>query len=207
MASVFDDLEVGAVKTGMLGTAGIIMAVAARIAAFPGPAVVDPVMVATSGDMLIQEDAVAVLKRDLIPAAALITPNLDEAAVLSEMTRAETIDDMAAQGHALIAGGARAVLMKGGHIAGGRADDLLVTGHGAVLIAGERVETGNTHGTGCTLSAAIAVYLASGEELEGAVRRGKAYLEAALRAADRLNVGRGHGPVDHLFALDSPRVG
>ena len=204
MASVFDDLEVGALKTGMLGTAEIIAAVARRLAAFSGPAVVDPVMVATSGDMLIREDAVEVLKRDLIPAARLITPNLDEAAKLTGSATATSIEEMAAQGRQIIAQGAQAVLMKGGHFGGERADDLLVTGEGEVVIEGRRIATGNTHGTGCTLSAAIAAHLAAGSDLESSVRRAKTYLSAALEAGRELGVGHGNGPVDHLFAITPP---
>jgi hydroxymethylpyrimidine/phosphomethylpyrimidine kinase len=204
MASVFDDLAVGAVKTGMLGTAAIIAAVAARLASFPGPAVVDPVMVATSGDMLIQEDAVAVLKRELIPVARLITPNLDEAAKLTGGAVATSIEAMTAQGRQLIAEGAQAVLMKGGHFGGDGADDLLVTPDGAELIEGRRIATNNTHGTGCTLSAAIAAHLAAGADLSSAVKRGKAYLTGALEGADALGVGAGHGPVDHLFGIAPP---
>lgn len=206
MTSVFEDLAVRAVKTGMLGTADIIAAVAVRLRKFPGPAVVDPVMVATSGDMLIQEDAVAVLKRDLIPMARLITPNLDEAAKLTDGRVITSIEEMIAQGRQLIEQGAQAVLMKGGHFGGDRADDLLVTPGGAELIEGRRVDTDNTHGTGCTLSAAIAAHLAAGDDLSTAVRRGKAYLNSALADADTLGVGKGHGPVDHLFEFARPMV-
>ncbi len=204
MASVFDDLDVGAVKTGMLGTAEIIAAVAARLTAFKGPAVVDPVMVATSGDMLIQEDAVAVLKRDLIPAAYLITPNLDEAAKLTGRAVATSIDEMEVQGREIISQGARAVLMKGGHFSGDRADDLLVTADAVIVIEGERVATTNTHGTGCTLSAAIAAHLAAGLGLAASVRQAKGYLRQALSAGVRLDVGKGNGPVDHLYGIAPP---
>ena len=205
MTSVFDDLDVGAVKTGMLGTAEIIAVVASRLKDFTGAAVVDPVMVATSGDMLIQEDAVSVLKRDLIPVARLITPNLDEAAKLTGLAVATSIEEMQAQGRAIIAQGAQGVLMKGGHFGGERADDLLVLPDREVLIEGRRIATENTHGTGCTLSAAIAAHLAAGLDVESAVRRAKTYLSEALEAGVRLDVGHGAGPVDHLFRIEPPQ--
>ena len=207
MASVFDDLDVGAVKTGMLGSADIIRAVAQRLAALTVPSVVDPVMVATSGDLLIEEAAVAVLKAELLQAATVVTPNIDEAAALLSETRAASIDELVGQGEALLRLGCRAVLMKGGHFEGDRADDVLVSGDGAVIIEGERIATSNTHGTGCTLASAIAAHLSAGYGLEPAVRAAKAYLTAALRQADELDVGSGNGPAEHLFAtkpLQSP---
>lgn len=202
MASVFDDLEVAAVKTGMLGSADTIRVVAERLAKCGVPSVVDPVMVATSGDLLIEESAVSVLKGQLLPVATLLTPNMDEAAVLLGVERARTMDELVAQGEALRAIGASAVLMKGGHFSGARADDALVTATGTLIIEGVRVATSNTHGTGCTLGSAIAAYLARGFGLEDAVRAGKHYLTRALVAADGLDLGAGHGPVDHLFAID-----
>ena len=204
LASVFDDLDVGAVKTGMLGSTAIIRAVAARLSASAIPSVVDPVMVATSGDLLIEDAAVAALKGELIGLATLVTPNMDEAAALLGVARAETLDELAAQGAALRALGCRAVLMKGGHFVGDRADDVLVTSDGTVVIEGARIPTSNTHGTGCTLASAIAAHLAAGFPLEAAVRAAKSYLTAALRHADALAVGGGHGPVEHLFATPPP---
>lgn len=205
MSSVFDDLDVGAVKTGMLGTADIIGCVAARLSASGLPTVIDPVMVATSGDLLIEDAAVATLKSKLMTVATVLTPNLDEAAVLLDTQRAATIDELVKQGEALRALGCPAVLMKGGHIAGARADDVLVSANGAVVIEGPRIATSNTHGTGCTLGSAIAAHLAAGFELEPAVRAAKRYLTAALERADALDVGCGNGPVEHLFAVDPPR--
>jgi len=201
MSSVFDDLDVGAVKTGMLGSAEIIGAVAGRLSKMSVPSVVDPVMVATSGDLLIDPEAVAVLKAELLPVATIVTPNLDEAAVLLGMDRAGNIDELTAQGHALRALGCRAVLMKGGHFAGARADDVLVTDKGGMIIEGKRIATRNTHGTGCTLASAIAAHIAMGMDLEAAVRKSKAYLSMALSQADNLDVGKGNGPVDHLAGL------
>jgi len=202
MSSVFDDLDVRAVKTGMLGSAEIISAVAVRLSSVSVPSVVDPVMVATSGDLLIDPAAVAVLKSELLPVASIVTPNLDEAAVLLGMDRAGNMDELIEQGHALRELGCQAVLMKGGHFAGARADDVLVTDKGGVIIEGERIATRNTHGTGCTLSSAISAHLAMGFELEVAVRKSKSYLSMALSHADALDVGKGNGPVDHLAGLE-----
>jgi len=204
ISSVFDDLEIGAVKTGMLGTAAIIEVVAAQLARAGVPSVIDPVMVATSGDLLIEKDAVAALKHHLFGVATLLTPNMDEAAQLLDTERAATLDELTAQGEALRAAGCNAVLMKGGHFEGARADDVLVTSDGPVIIEGHRVATTNTHGTGCTLGSAIAAHLAVGFPLEAAVRASKAFLTAALEGADGLNVGRGNGPVEHLFAINPP---
>ncbi|MBU2531210.1 MAG: bifunctional hydroxymethylpyrimidine kinase/phosphomethylpyrimidine kinase [Alphaproteobacteria bacterium] len=205
--SVFDDLDVGAVKTGMLGSAAIIAEVAGRLEACGVPCVIDPVMVATSGDLLIERAAVAVLQEKLLPVATLVTPNIDEAGALLGVKRAATIDELVAQGEALRRAGCAAVLMKGGHFEGERADDVLVTDGGAVVIEGRRIPTSNTHGTGCTLASAIAAHLAAGFPLESAVRAAKAFLSAALAEADTLDVGRGNGPVDHLFQIKPLRFG
>jgi hydroxymethylpyrimidine/phosphomethylpyrimidine kinase len=205
MASVFDDLQVGAVKTGMLGSADIIRAVANRLSGLSVPSVIDPVMVATSGDLLIEHEAVAVMKSSLLTVATVVTPNMDEAAALLDTARAGTLDELAAQGEALREMGCQAVLMKGGHFDGPRADDVLVTGDGPLIIEGERVATSNTHGTGCTLASAIAAYLSAGFPLEAAVRLAKKYLSSALAAADQLDLGTGNGPVEHLFAISPPR--
>ena len=204
MVAVLGDVRIGAIKTGMLGTADIIRVVARHVASVAMPCVVDPVMVATSGDLLIEESAVAVLKDQLLGAATLVTPNVDEAAELLGVARAVTLEELVEQGEALRRLGCRAVLMKGGHLDDRRADDVLVTTAGAVIIEGRRVSTTNTHGTGCTLASAIAAYLAAGFPLEPAVRAAKDYLTAALDNANRLDVGKGSGPVDHLFAVEPP---
>ncbi|MFY0612663.1 MAG: bifunctional hydroxymethylpyrimidine kinase/phosphomethylpyrimidine kinase [Hyphomicrobiaceae bacterium] len=202
ISSVFNDLEIGAVKTGMLGTAAIIEVVAVQLARVGVPSVIDPVMVATSGDLLIEQDAVAALKDHLFPVATLLTPNMDEAAQLLGVERAATLEELTAQGTALRDAGCQAVLMKGGHFEGDRADDVLVTSDGPVVIGGLRVDTSNTHGTGCTLASAIAAHLAAGFPMEPAVRASKSYLTHALQSADALNVGKGNGPVEHLFAVE-----
>ena len=164
--------------------------------------VLDPVMVATSGDRLLAPDAVEALRRKLIPRAQLITPNLPEAAALLDEPVAESESDIARQGQRLLALGCAAVLIKGGHGQGAESIDYLVTRDGALALAAPRVATKNTHGTGCSLSSAIAAGLAKGEELETAVRGAKAYITAAIAAADRLSVGHGHGPVHHFHRLD-----
>lgn len=206
LASVFDDLDVRAVKTGMLARADIVMAVADAVEKRPSvPVVVDPVMVATSGDLLLEHDAVAAVRDRLMRAAVLLTPNLAEAAVLTGASVASSDDEMVAQGRQLISLGASAVLMKGGHAQGGAiggaprmATDCLVTENDTRWFAQPWVDTPNTHGTGCTLSAAIAAGLAQGWPLVTAIERAKLYLTAALDAGRDLGVGSGYGPPDHL---------
>jgi hydroxymethylpyrimidine/phosphomethylpyrimidine kinase len=201
LTSVLSDLEVRAIKTGMLATAPIVSAVATRLARHSHiPLVVDPVMVATSGDVLLAPDAIAALKSELFPHAALLTPNIPEAAALLGTSLAETETDAIEQARAIAQFGA-AVLVKGGHGAGREAVDILYDGGKITRLVAPRVETRHTHGTGCTLSAAIAALLAQGVVLEEAVRRAKAYVSAALAAGRDMMVGKGNGPVDHLFAL------
>ena len=155
-------------------------------------------MVATSGDRLLTPDAVEALRKQLLPLALVVTPNLPEAAALLDAPQAATEDDMVRQADRLLAPGAKAVLMKGGHGKGGESADLLVTATATMRFAAARIATKNTHGTGCTLAAAIAAGLAKGEGLAGAVREAKEYVTAAIAAADRLAVGHGHGPVHHF---------
>ncbi len=200
--AVFSDLAIKAVKIGMLATPEIIAAVADGLDRWPGaPMVLDPVMVAQSGDPLIADDAVGALRDRLIPRAEIITPNLPEAARLLSAAPAETEAEMAEQGRALLALGPGAVLMKAGHASGAEATDLLVTADGIEQLSARRISTRNTHGTGCTLSSAIAAERAKGAALPQAVANAKAYLTAALAAADDLTIGQGHGPVHHFHAL------
>lgn len=202
MEAVFGDLEVGAVKTGMLADASIVRAVAAGLRrAGPPLLVVDPVMVATSGDILLAEDAVGALRGDLIPLATVLTPNLAEAAALLGVEEARDEAAMIVQAKALHALGCRAVLVKGGHGTGEAAVDILYDGNAAVRLALPRLATPHTHGTGCTLSAAIAALLAQGVALAEAVARAKSFVWQALQAGSRLSIGRGNGPVDHLYAI------
>jgi hydroxymethylpyrimidine/phosphomethylpyrimidine kinase len=202
MDAVLSDLAVGAIKTGMLANAAIVEAVADRLSdGARRPLVVDPVMVATSGDVLIAPDAVDALKRRLFPQALLITPNLPEAACLLGAREATSETEVAAQAEALLALGCGAVLLKGGHGSGATALDVLCDATGIERFVRPRVDTRHTHGTGCTLSAAIAALLAQGVGLREAVGRAKAFVWQALHAGRALGIGRGNGPVDHLFAI------
>jgi len=199
MDAVFSDLTVGAVKIGMLGNAAVVAAVAAGLARHSHiPVVLDPVMVATSGERLLTPDAVEALREKLVPLALVVTPNLPEAAALVDAPQAATEDEMVRQAERLLASGAKAVLMKGGHGKGAQSADLLVTATATERFAAARIATGNTHGTGCTLAAAIAAGLAKGEDLSAAVRAAKDYVTAAIAAADHLGVGHGRGPVHHF---------
>ena len=196
------DLKVGAVKIGMLATSEVIEAVAEALEAFAGvPIVLDPVMVAASGDVLLDEDAIETLRTLLLPRASLITPNLPEAAKLLGSGEAKDEREMSAQAVALRRLGAKAVLIKGGHAEGAEAVDLLLDAEGELRLAAPRVKTGNTHGTGCTLSSAIAAELAKGASLREAVVAAKAYVTAAISTADDLHIGKGRGPVHHFHAL------
>ncbi len=197
--AVFDDMKVGAVKIGMLGTPEVIRTVADALSGRSVPVVLDPVMVAKSGDALLERDAVEELSTTLLPLASLLTPNLPEAARLLGAAIADDEGDMVEQGLALMERGAQAVLMKGGHAAGAICTDILIRhGSAPLRLTATRIATRNTHGTGCTLSAAIAAGLALGHPLEAAVRRAHRYLQGAISAADRLGVGHGHGPVHHF---------
>jgi hydroxymethylpyrimidine/phosphomethylpyrimidine kinase len=197
--SVFSDLAVAAVKIGMLSQPGVIAAVADGIKRYGQNLVVlDPVMVATSGDRLLAPEAVAALKQRLLPLARLITPNLPEAAALTETPLARNEAAMRTQAEKLIAMGAHAVLIKGGHGDGPECVDLLAEGGAISRFAAPRQAVTNTHGTGCTLSSAIAAGLARGEGLADAVGAAKSYITAAIAAGGRLGVGHGHGPVHHF---------
>ena len=200
MDAVFSDLAVGAVKIGMLGNVAAIMAVAAGLERHNQTNVVlDPVMAATSGHRLLAADAIEALRTELLPRARVITPNLPEAAALLDAPQAADENEMLAQADRLIALGANAVLMKGGHARGPESTDLLVTATASIRVIGARIATRNTHGTGCTLSAAIAAGLARARGLTEAVRDAKEYVNAAIGGADRLSIGNGPGPVHHFF--------
>lgn len=197
--AVFADLAVGAVKIGMVAELSVIGAIAGGLARWqPKHVVLDPVMVATSGDRLLKADAVDALRSKLIPLASVITPNLPEAAALLDEAVATTESAIADQGRRLLALGSRAVLIKGGHGEGAESVDYLATSGGTIPLPAPRVATKNTHGTGCSLSSAIAAGLARGEDLESAVRNAKAWVSAAIAAADRFSVGHGHGPIHHF---------
>ncbi len=194
MRTVLGDIGVDAIKLGMLTNEAIIRTVAANLPA-DVPVVLDPVMVSTSGATLLPDGAIAALISKLIPAATLITPNLPETAKITGLP-VETKAQRIAAGRMLLDMGAKAALVKGGHSAGPELTDLLVTRESEVAITLPRIETRNTHGTGCTMSAAIATSLAQGMALEAAVRRARDYLQAAILNAP--GIGAGHGPVNHL---------
>lgn len=201
--AVVSDIGVDAVKTGMLATADIIEVVAAKIREHEmGPVVVDPVMVATSGDRLLQEDAIQTLREHLLPLASVLTPNLSEAEALLGRPLASW-DDVRAGAEELVSLGAQAVVVTGGH-GEGPATDLLYDGEGFREYTASRVETMNTHGTGCTFASAIAAGLARQTDVRGAVAMAKAYVTRALQEA--YPVGQGHGPVHHFYRFWQPRV-
>jgi hydroxymethylpyrimidine/phosphomethylpyrimidine kinase len=198
--TLFDDVRVEAVKIGMLASAPLIDTVADVLARIrPRFVVLDPVMVAKSGDRLLRADAVAALKARLLPLATLVTPNLPEAADLLGHEVADTPEAMRAAAEALHAAGAGAVLIKGGHGRSETLTDVLFDGVTCTEYAARRVRTRNTHGTGCTFSSAIAALLPQRETLAAAVADAHAYVAGAIRAADWLDVGGGHGPLNHFF--------
>jgi hydroxymethylpyrimidine/phosphomethylpyrimidine kinase len=197
--SVFSDLAVDAVKIGMLSQPAVIEAVAAGLERHGMKSVVlDPVMVATSGDRLLAPEAVETLRRRLLPMATLVTPNLPEAAALLDEPIAQGERAIQAQAKAIRALGRGAVLIKGGHAEGPESVDLLLDGEGFQRFAAPRLATRNTHGTGCTLSSAVAAGLAKGLGLREAIGEAKAYLQAALAASEQLRIGHGAGPVHHF---------
>ena len=205
--AVLEDIGVDAVKIGMLHSPEIVHAVASAIDRHALPHVVlDPVMVATSGAVLIDNPAIAALVRELFGRAVLITPNLDEAALLVSRPLANEAD-MQAAANELLAKGARAVLVKGGHLPGEVVSDLLqVAGAAPHWMRAPRIATANTHGTGCTLSSAIAAHLALGCSLRDAVEAARAYVRGALQAGAGVRTGAGSGPLNHAYAPQAMRL-
>jgi hydroxymethylpyrimidine kinase/phosphomethylpyrimidine kinase len=200
--SIFDDIRVDAVKIGMLATAEIANVVADTLQRYrPRHVVLDPVMVATSGDPLLAPDAISTVRTRLLPMASIVTPNIPEAALLLRGSAARDLAGMSGAATALRALGARVVLLKGGHLGGESSDDLLWDGASEHVFRAPRVATRNSHGTGCTLSSAIAALLVRHGDLRVAVAEAKRYVTSALQSADRLEVGQGHGPVHHFDEL------
>ncbi|MFT3730719.1 MAG: bifunctional hydroxymethylpyrimidine kinase/phosphomethylpyrimidine kinase [Hyphomicrobium sp.] len=201
--SVVSDLKVAAIKTGMLGDVPTVEIVSSLLAEAEGvPIVVDPVMVATSGDVLLREDAIDAARHALIPRATLITPNIPEASRLLGCPAAGTEAQMREQAELLMRLGCGAVLLKGGHGVGADVDDVLFDGTRHLTFRRPRIATTNTHGTGCTLSAAIAAGLARGMPMQEAVYEGKLFVWNALSAGANMRIGKGeNGPVDHNFAF------
>jgi hydroxymethylpyrimidine/phosphomethylpyrimidine kinase len=200
--AVFGDLQVAAVKTGMLASAGVIATVAKVLRDHRPPHyVLDPVMISKTGFRLLQPEAISALDELLLPLATLVTPNVHEAKALTGL-EVRTPAQAEAAGRKMVAAGARAVLVKGGHLEEQRATDILVTREGVRVFTGEPLDAVHTHGTGCTYSAAIATQLAHGRPLEDAIVRAKAYVTEAIRGG--LPVGQGIGPTDHFFYLRRP---
>lgn len=198
--AVMDDIRPAAIKIGMVHSLELARAIANTLRAYPQvPVVMDPVMVATSGDKLIEDDTIATLKKELFPLAAIVTPNLDEAQILSGM-RIHQLEDMQKAARLILKTGCEAVLLKGGHLKGPRLYDLYLhkNGHEQVFEA-DAIDSKNTHGTGCTLSSAIAAYLSQGSELQQAVARAKEYIHQAIEHGKDVKTGQGHGPLNHFF--------
>lgn len=201
--AVFQDLNIVTVKIGMLADAKIINVVADKLEQYrPQHIVLDPVMVATSGDVLLENSAIESLKDRLLPLATIITPNLPEAAALTGLEMPEDSAEMHQMIAALRQLNTPAVLLKGGHLESeSHSDDILITAQSTLTISAERIDTSNTHGTGCTLSSAIASYIAQGNDLTAAVGHAKHYISQAIGNADQLKIGHGRGPVNHFYAL------
>ncbi len=203
MSAVFSDIGADAVKIGMLYSAELIEVVADQLSALGARNIVlDPVMVAQSGDKLLQDEAIEAIKKHLLPLADVVTPNIPEASVLLDQ-RLNHLEDMQAGAKALAAFGSQSILIKGGHLSEGDSTDLLyLSGEDRfVILEGERIETRNNHGTGCTLSSAIASYMARGCGIEEAVSKAKEYISKAIEAGAGYVIGKGHGPVHHFHAF------
>ncbi|MFC4174176.1 bifunctional hydroxymethylpyrimidine kinase/phosphomethylpyrimidine kinase [Microvirga sp. GCM10011540] len=199
--SVFSDISVDAVKIGMLSQPAIIEAVAEGLKRHHATQVVlDPVMVAASGDRLLAPEAIDALRHTLLPRALIVTPNLPEAAALLDEPMASDERAMLRQAERILRLGPRTVLVKGGHGSGAESIDILLDSQGMHRFTAPRIETRNTHGTGCTLSSAIAAGLAKGLPLTEAVAAAKSFISAAIGASGQLQIGRGHGPVHHFHA-------
>lgn len=197
--AVFDDIKVDAVKIGMLGSPEVAEIVAKTLQRYEVPAlIVDPVMVSKAGHHLLPEEAIETLKKHVLPLATLVTPNVPEAEVLTGMT-IETAEEMEAACKAIYALGAKAVLLKGGHLEGDP-NDVLYDGQQFYTFKGQRIHTKNTHGTGCTLASAITANMAKGKSIEEAVQHAKTYITHAITHS--LDIGQGHGPVHHFYAFD-----
>ena len=199
--AIFADIRVDAVKIGMVATAGIAKAIAAALERHrPTHVVLDPVMIAKGGDRLLAEEAVDALRSELLPLSTMVTPNIPEAAVLLGDAEVTGRDEMAEAARRLTALGCGAVLVKGGHLSAEDSPDVLFADGRAIWFEGRRLATANTHGTGCTLSSAVAAQLAVTGDPVAAVRRAKAYVAEAIAASGRLDVGSGHGPTHHFHA-------
>ncbi|MCY4167838.1 MAG: bifunctional hydroxymethylpyrimidine kinase/phosphomethylpyrimidine kinase [Rhodobacter sp.] len=199
--AVFSDIDIDAVKVGMLGDPDLIGAVTDALSPFGGPIILDPVMVSKSGARLLSEGAVSALRDRLLPKSTVVTPNVPEAAALLDTREATSDAELRAQGRRILSLGTQAVLVKGGHRAAPVCTDWLIAEDGETSFAGDRIETRNTHGTGCSYSSAIAAGLAKGQCLKDAIQTAHLWLHQAISEADGLGVGGGHGPVHHFHGI------
>jgi len=202
--AVLDDIGVDAIKIGMIGNGAVATVIADEIKTLNVPIILDPVKVSTSGDALLDTDAQGILRRDLLPLASVLTPNLPEAEALSGQN-IKTLDDVRSVAEALLAMGPKSVLIKGGHAGGDTLVDFLLWQNGEALFEGTRIKTSHTHGTGCTLASALAVFMAQGLCLTDAVRRARKYVRGAIENAP--GFGAGHGPLDHNWMQSVLRSG
>ena len=201
--AIFSDIAVSSAKVGMVGNAEIAEGVGTTLAKYRNLiSVVDPVMVAKGGSPLLDKKAIQAVKDNLIPLATIVTPNLPEAAILLGSSIAKSEEDMVYQGKALLNLGCKSILMKGGHSEGITSNDLLVTENNYVWFKEKRINTKNTHGTGCTLSSSIASFLAKDFSVEESVSKAKKFVTNAIRNSEKLSVGKGHGPTNHFYALE-----
>lgn len=197
--TLYQDIHIDSVKIGMLMNKEIVTTVYQLLKNHPIPSIVlDTVMIAKGGHALLKPDAITAIREQLLPLATIITPNLPEAAALLDCDEAKNEDEMLKQGQDLLKLGCKAVLMKGGHLASQESPDYLITSDQTIRMTSQRIQTKNTHGTGCTLSAAIAALLPK-NSLEHAVKQAKEYLHGAIRHADDLNIGKGIGPTHHFY--------
>lgn len=198
--AVMDDIRPSAIKIGMVHSLELAHAIADTLQAYPqAPVVLDPVMVATSGDKLIEDDTIVTLQNKLFPLAKIVTPNLDEAQILSDM-RIHGLEDMQQAARIILKAGCHSVLLKGGHLKGTHLYDFFLNQNGdQQIFKSVAIESRNTHGTGCTLSSAIAAALALGHELQEAVAIAKEYIHAAIEQGKDVKTGEGHGPLNHFF--------
>lgn len=205
LESIFSDFNVNSVKIGMLSDPETISMIASLLKEYQLKNIVlDPVMVATSGDVLLQRDAISTLVNELVPLADVITPNLYEAQVLLNneiQNTPKTLFELEASAKELLGLGSKSVLLKGGHMDTPQSTDIWVTSNTCEHFEKERVHTQNTHGTGCTLSSAIASYLAQGHEMKKAIDLAKCYISQAIQSAQNYQLGKGSGPVDHFYML------
>ncbi|RDV14562.1 bifunctional hydroxymethylpyrimidine kinase/phosphomethylpyrimidine kinase [Pontibacter diazotrophicus] len=197
--AVMDDIKPTAIKIGMVHSAELVQAIASQLKHYTVPVVLDPVMVATSGDKLIEDNTIALLKKELLPLATVVTPNLDEAQILAGM-QLQDVRDMKEAARIILETGCRSVLVKGGHLKGSRLYDVYLHQNGDMHVyESAAIDSNNTHGTGCTLSSAIAAFLAMGTNLPEAIEQARQYVYHAIDEGKDVKTGEGHGPLNHFY--------